>query len=100
MKKQSLRSTSKPGCPALEWNITERAEALAGRLEAGAAALASFAAALSESEWQTPVVKDGRKIGVVVHHVAAMYPVEIQLAKAVAAGHAITVSWQDVAVIN
>ena len=40
-----------------------RSEALAARLEAGAASLAAFAAALSETEWQTRLPKDGRKIG-------------------------------------
>ena len=62
---------------------TDRSEALAVRLEAGAAKLATFAATLSETEWQMRLSKDGRKVGVVVHHVASMYPVEIQLASLV-----------------
>lgn len=66
-----------------------RAEALATRLESGAAALDAYAAALSEAEWQTRLPKDGRKIGVVVHHVASMYPIEIQLASQLAAGRPI-----------
>jgi DinB superfamily len=78
-----------------------RSEALASRLEEGAAALAPFAAALSEVEWQTPLPKDGRKIGVVVHHVASMYPVEIQLAGLLAAGQPITgVTWDVVDTMN
>jgi hypothetical protein len=36
------------------------------------------------------VPKDGRKIGVVVHHVATMYPLEIQLAQSLAAGQPVT----------
>ncbi len=81
--------------------MNPRSEALAVRLEAGAAALAAFAATLSEAEWQTRLPKDGRKIGVVVHHVASMYPLEIQLAKLVAAGQPITdVTWEAVAAIN
>ena len=99
MKKQN--SMKKPGCPALEMNVSPRAEALATRLEAGAAALASFAESLSQSEWETRVVKDGRKIGVMVHHVAVVYPIEIQLAKALAAGHPISgLSWKDIAAMN
>ena len=47
----------------------------------GARALAAFASALTDAEWQTRVPKDGRKVGVVVHHVATMYPLEIQLAQ-------------------
>ena len=78
-----------------------RSESLAVRLEAGATALAAFAATLSEAEWQTRLPKDGRKVGVVVHHVASMYPLEIQLAKLVAADQPITdVSWEAVAAIN
>jgi len=81
--------------------INSRSEALAARLEAGAAALAAFAATLSENEWQMRIPKDGRKIGVVVHHVATMYPVEIQLARLLAAGRPITdVTWDVVAAMN
>ena len=81
--------------------MNNRSEALAVRLEAGASALAAFAATLSEPEWQTRLPKDGRKIGVVVHHVAAMYPVEIQLASLLAGGQPITgVTWDAVHKIN
>jgi DinB superfamily len=65
---------------------SQRANALADRLEQGARALATFASALTDVEWQTAVPKDGRKIGVMVHHVASMYPLEIQLAQMLAAG--------------
>ena len=78
-----------------------RSEALAARLEAGATALAAFAVTLSDTEWQTPLPKDGRKTGVVVHHVASMYPIEIQLAQLLAAGRPILgVTWEAVAAIN
>jgi hypothetical protein len=81
--------------------MSHRSEALAARLEAGAAALAAFASTLSEAEWQTPLPKDGRKVGVVVHHVASMYPIEIQLASLLAAGQPIAgVTWDAVATIN
>src|SRR5262245_52139106 len=63
-----------------------RAEALAQRLEQGARALAALASGLTDAEWQTQIPKDGRKIGVVVHHVATMYPLEIHLAQVLAAG--------------
>ena len=76
---------------------SRRANALADRLEQGARALMAFASALTEAEWQTRIPKDGRKVGVVVHHVASLYPLEIQLAQTLAAGHAVTgVSWDDV----
>ena len=81
--------------------MTRRSEAIAARLEAGAAALASFAATLTETEWQTRLPGGGRKIGVVVHHVASVYPIEIQLAQALAAGNAITaVTWDVVNTMN
>src|SRR5262245_21199021 len=81
--------------------MNHRSEALAARLEAGATALAAFAATLSETEWQTRLPKDGRKIGVVVHHVASVYPIEIHLASLLAAGQPITgVTWDVVATMN
>ncbi len=81
--------------------MNKRSEALAVRLEAGATSLAAFAAALSATEWQTVIPRDGRKVGVVVHHVANMYPIEIQLAQSLAAGQAITgVTWDVVRAMN
>ena len=80
---------------------THRSEALAQRLEAGARALSECAAALSETEWQSRVPKDGRKIGVIVHHVANMYPIEIQLAQVLATGTAVSdVTWDAVHAMN
>ena len=60
-----------------------------------------LASTLSDAEWQTRLPKDGRKIGVVVHHVASMYPIEIQLASLLAAGQPIAgVTWDAVETIN
>ena len=81
--------------------MNPRSEALAARLEPGAAALAAFAAPLPETAWQTRLPHDGRTVGVVVHHVASMYPIEIGLAQLLAAGRPITdVTWEAVHVIN
>jgi len=66
--------------------MTRRTEALAKSLEEGASALAAFATNLTDAEWQTPLPHDGRKVGVVVHHVAIVYPLEIMFARSVAAG--------------
>jgi hypothetical protein len=80
---------------------SQRAEALAERLEQGASALAALARTLTDAQWQTRLPKDGRKIGVVVHHVASMYPIEIQVAQTLAAGNAVTgVTWDVVNEIN
>jgi Mycothiol maleylpyruvate isomerase N-terminal domain len=78
-----------------------RANALATRLEQGASALATFAGTLNDIEWNTRVPKDGRKIGVVVHHVASVYPIEIQLAQLLAQGNAVTgVTWDVINEMN
>jgi DinB superfamily len=70
--------------------MSRRSNALADRLENGARALISFASTLTDAEWQSRMPKDGRKIGVIVHHVASVYPVEIQLAQTVAGGKPVT----------
>jgi hypothetical protein len=74
---------------------------LAERLEQGALALASFAEALADEEWRTSVPGDGRTVGVVVHHVASLYPLEIQLAQTLASGTPVTgVTWDVVHAMN
>ena len=85
----------------LSTTASRRAEALAERLEQGAGALAALARTLTDQQWQTRIPGDGRTIGVVVHHVASMYPLEIQLAQGLAAGNAIAgVGWDAVHAIN
>ena len=80
-------------------NVT--AAVLAERLDKGARALAAFASTLTDAEWRTPLPHDGRTAGVVVHHVASMYPLEIQIAQLAASGRAITgVTMKDVDAIN
>ncbi len=84
--------------------MSRRAEALAARIEEGAAGLAAFAEGLSDKEWETPVPgsgRDSRLVGVAVHHVASVYPIEIDLARAIAGGNAVTdVPWEAVADMN
>ena len=78
-----------------------RAESLAKRIEEGAAGLAAFAATLSEAEWRKPVsAHDHRPVGVVVHHVASVYPIEVDLAKTIGSGKAVDVTWDVVADMN
>jgi hypothetical protein len=98
---QSYEHIAEAQLPTLGTTMNRRSEALAARLEAGAIALAALAVTLSETEWQTRLPNDGRKIGVVVHHVASVYPVEIQLATFVAAGQSIRgVTWEAIANMN
>lgn len=82
--------------------MSRRAESLANRIEEGAAALAAFLEGLSEAEWRTPVsATDRRSVGVIVHHVASVYPIEVNLAKAIASGKAVSdVTWEVVAELN
>ncbi len=81
--------------------MSQRTEALARRLEQGASALAELAASLTDTQWQARIPKDGRKVGVVVHHVASMYPLEIELAQVLAAGKPVEgVTWDAVAELN
>jgi len=78
-----------------------RAAALAARLEEGARRLIALAVSLTDAEWQLRLPRDGRKIGVVVHHVATMYPLEIQLAQLLAAGKPVEdVTWDVVHELN
>ena len=81
---------------------SRRAESLAKRIEEGAANLAAFVEGLSEAQWRTSVSpSDSRSIGVIVHHVAAAYPIEVQLARLVASGEPVLdVTWELVAEIN
>ena len=90
--------TTTPDSPA---SVNTRANRLADRLEQGARKLAAFAAGLTDAEWKTPVPGDGRKIGVIVDHVASVYPIEIQLAQTLAAGQRVTgVTMDDVHAMN
>ncbi|MEO8029716.1 MAG: DinB family protein [Gemmatimonadota bacterium] len=80
--------------------MSHRAYALASRLESGAAILAELVEDMTDAQWNTRV-RDGRTIGVIVHHVASMYPIEMDVARTVASGQAVAgVTWEFVAEIN
>jgi hypothetical protein len=77
-----------------------RADALAERLELGAKALLSVAATLTDAEWAFPL-PEGRPVGVVIHHVATVYPIEVQFALAIAYGKGVPgIMWADVHEMN
>ena len=81
--------------------MSTRAEVLAQRIEQGAQALAAYAQGLSDAQWRTTVPPDGRQVGVIIHHVASVYPIEIHLANEVASGKPIEgVTWGVVADMN
>lgn len=78
-----------------------RADALADRIEQGAAALAAFAEGLSDEQWRKTIPPDGRTAGVIINHVASIYPLEIELAQQLASGQPIVgVTWAAVAEVN
>jgi len=81
--------------------MSKRSYELARRLELGALALEAFASSLTEFEWQIRLPRDGRKIGVVVHHVASVYPIEIELAQTVAKGQPVEgLTWEVIDKMN
>lgn len=77
-------------------NNTKKANDIADRILMGAVALEDYAEKLSDSDWKRKVAGDGRTIGVVVHHVASLYPVEIDLARLLASGQPITNVTKDI----
>lgn len=78
-----------------------RAIVLADRIEEGARNLAAFAEGLTDADWRAPVHPDGRTVGVIVHHVASVFPLEVELAQKLAGGNAIGgVTWDAVATMN
>jgi hypothetical protein len=83
-------------------SMNQRAGLLADRIEQGAAGLAAFAETLSDAEWLAPVSStDRRSVGAIVHHVALVYPIEVDLARSVASGKAVTdFTWEAVAEFN
>jgi hypothetical protein len=82
--------------------MTSRAQALATRLEQGAAALATFAEGMTDAEWRTAKhPRDKRPFGVIVHHVASVYPLEVEVARTLAASKPVTgVTWEGIAEMN
>ena len=74
---------------------------LADRIEEGATLLANLARDLSDAQWSTIVPADGRTVGVIIHHVASMYPIEMSVVQKGVEGIPITdVTWDVVAQIN
>ena len=88
--------------PQASTRASRRAGLLGDRIEEGAALLAKFAEGLSAADWATPSSPtDKRPVGVIVHHVATMYPIEVDAARAIASGKALMdITWAAVADIN
>jgi len=76
--------------------MNRRSHALADRLAQGSLALVALARSLTDAQWHIRIPRDGRAIGVVVHHVASVYPIEIRLAQTIASGKPVTGVTADV----
>ena len=64
-------------------------------IENGFETLAKYAERLSESQWSTVIPPDGCRAGVIIHHVASAYPIELHLAREVVLGKAIEgITWR------
>ncbi len=55
---------------------------------------------LSDEEWNMSIPADGRTIGVIIHHVASVYPIEVHLAKSLAGGQTVPVTKANVDAMN
>jgi hypothetical protein len=99
--KETAMSLTAATCPTAPIAIHTRSARLAERLERGARALDDFAQSLTDAEWRMPTPGDGRPVGVIVHHVAAVYPLEIHLAQLIASGtRIVNVVWSTVHEMN
>jgi hypothetical protein len=81
--------------------MAQRSRVLADRIAQGAEQIAALAETLTDAQWSTPVLPDGRKAGVMIHHVASMYPIEVDIARKLGGGESIIgLGWPDIAAIN
>jgi hypothetical protein len=81
--------------------MSSRAKVLADRIARGAENLAAYAETLSDAQWATPITPDGRRAGIMIHHVGSVYGLEVDVARKLGAGESITgVTWADIAAMN
>ncbi len=89
--------------PAMERNthLSTRAQALAARIEQGARELAAVIEECSPACWEAVCPAEGWTVAVTAHHVASMYPIELNVVHVLASGQAVTgVTWDVVNDIN
>ena len=81
--------------------MATRAEVLADRVAQGADEFIAAIEGLSDKQWQTPCGDEKRSVGVLVHHVGTMYPIEADVVRMLAEnGGAPGVDWPTVHGIN
>jgi hypothetical protein len=82
-------------------SASRRAQLLADRIEKGADELIAYVQGLSDEQWRKPIsATDQRTVGVIVHHVGFVYPIEVDAAKKIGSGEALPVTWADIAQLN
>jgi len=81
--------------------VATRAEVLADRIAQGAEEFIAAIEGLSDEQWQMPCGDERRSVGVLVHHVGTMYPIEADVTRMLAEnGEAPGVDWPTVHGIN
>ena len=81
--------------------MATRAEVLSDRIAQGAEEFIAAVEGLSDEQWQTPCGSEQRSVGVLVHHVGTMYPIEADVVRMLAEnGEAPGVDWPTVHGIN
>ena len=67
-----------------------RSEMLAQRVEEAHKKVVDFIEGCSDELWETVVPSEGRTVGTVIHHIAAVLPAEVDLTKTIASGNSIS----------
>ncbi len=81
--------------------MSTRAEELARRVEQGAEDLIAAVESLTEEQWRTACDTEHRAVGVLVHHVGTMYPLEADVVTTLAReGGMPDLNWEAVHGIN
>jgi hypothetical protein len=81
--------------------MSARAEALAIRIERGGCELAAAVEDCSTVGWEAFCPDEKWSVGTTVHHVASMYPIEIELVQVLASGQPVVgITWRMLDEIN
>ena len=82
--------------------MSARAEALAKRVEDGAAALIAAAEGFTDEQWRTEHAGEQRSVGVLVHHVGSAYALEAGVVQTLGAGGSLPgdVNWDAIDAMN
>jgi len=75
----------------------KRSESLVNRIREGTSEVIKFVQACSDKDWETRVENDDRTVGVLCHHVASAYLVELNVLNALKEGNGLAgVTWDMV----